>query len=54
MAVVGERLLRVHAFIDESKRGEYALCAVTVAAGDLTAQRRQMNALRPPGTPAST
>jgi len=49
VAVVGERLLRVHAFIDESKRGEYALCAVTVAAGDLTALRRQMNALRPPG-----
>ena len=39
----------MHAFIDESKRGEYALCAVTVAAGDLTALRRQMNALRPPG-----
>ncbi|MEU2004530.1 hypothetical protein ACH47B_26365 [Rhodococcus sp. NPDC019627] len=39
----------MHAFIDESKRGEYALCAVTVATGDLTALRKQMNALRPPG-----
>ncbi|SED97487.1 hypothetical protein [Rhodococcus koreensis] len=39
----------MHAFIDESKRGEYALCAVTVASGDLTALRKQMNALRPPG-----
>ena len=39
----------MHAFIDESKRGEYALCAVTVAPGDLTSLRKQMNALRPPG-----
>ncbi|BAH51903.1 hypothetical protein [Rhodococcus opacus] len=39
----------MHAFIDESKRGEYALCAGTVATVDLTLLRRQMNALRPPG-----
>ncbi len=42
----------MHAFIDESKRGEYALCAVMVASGDLAALRKQMKVLRPPGTPA--
>ncbi|WP_404316269.1 hypothetical protein [Prescottella equi] len=40
----------MHAFIDESKRDGYILCAVTVAAGDVVALRKQMEALRPRGS----
>ncbi|NKY54553.1 hypothetical protein HGA08_30710 [Nocardia vermiculata] len=44
------RCLPVHAFIDESKRDGYLLCAVTVAVGDVTPLRKQMDALRPRGS----
>ncbi|NKS56623.1 hypothetical protein GS504_03580 [Rhodococcus hoagii] len=40
----------MHAFIDESKRNGYILCAVTVAAGDVAVLRRQMESLRPRGS----
>lgn len=40
----------MHAFIDESKRGGYMLCAVTVAAGDVGELRKQVEALRPRGS----
>ncbi|MFF3182053.1 hypothetical protein ACFYVD_19850 [Rhodococcus pyridinivorans] len=40
----------MHAFIDESKRDGYMLCAVTVAAGDVAALRKQVDALRPRGS----
>ncbi|AZI65438.1 hypothetical protein EHW12_30280 (plasmid) [Rhodococcus sp. NJ-530] len=40
---------RLHAFIDESKRGRYALCVATVAIGDLSSLRVGLNALRPQG-----
>ncbi|MFI2562131.1 MULTISPECIES: hypothetical protein [Nocardiaceae] len=40
----------MHAFIDESKRDGYMLCAVTVATGDVAALRKQVDALRPRGS----
>jgi hypothetical protein len=39
----------VHAFIDESKRGDYILCAVTIAPGDVADLRKRMESLRPRG-----
>jgi hypothetical protein len=42
--------LFVHAFIDESMRDGYMLCAVTVAAGDVAALRKRVDALRPRGS----
>lgn len=37
-----------HAFVDESRRAGYVICAVMLAAGDLTAARQAMTALRQP------
>lgn len=39
----------MHVFIDESKRGSYLLCAVTVASGDVRILRNQLESLRPRG-----
>jgi hypothetical protein len=40
----------VHAFIDESKRGEYILCAVTVLPAGVDEMRKRMRDLCPKGS----
>lgn len=38
----------MHAFADESRRGDYLVCAATIAPADLTDARKALKALRAP------